>query len=388
MSLLKILKEGTSLFNIPSVDNLPPAIREKVFFIASLIDDATLFSAADRNYPEKISFKSTIKETPDRSGDTSCVVCGERYREVEQDDIMELAEIIDEIFRPLYPQESDRFDDTISKGKERQRVIIEIIQELESEQTGLGQRILNRINKDWFQSYTEQQSQDVYIENIKLMLQLEYVPGIEINDLVEKLNHLLQYWVLWPASKIQIGIALGNEALKGVEAYIAELKGRIAEEKNQTLDLVKANEALEAIKLSEAQDCHIDIKAVKAAEPVLDLSLAKIAYHLGMKIEHICYYGRRERNRGVNLGLAKQARNAPPISKAFWSLKFSKEVFPKGVSLNKVASMIQEVLRKENRPDPPPDIATISNYLKADEGIFKLFKPKLVGKKKFFIMEV
>jgi hypothetical protein len=50
--------------------------------------------------------------------------------------------------------------------------------------------------------------------------------------------------------------------------------------------------------------------------------------------------------------------------------------------------MVQEMCRLEKRPDSPPDIKTITNYLKADNKIFELFKPKLVGKKKFLIMEV
>jgi hypothetical protein len=132
----------------------------------------------------------------------------------------------------------------------------------------------------------------------------------------------------------------------------------------------------------------LNISAVEAAESVLDLSLAKVVYQVGMKVEHIRYYGRRERNRGVTLSRKIQQRNSPPITKAFWSLKFSKEVFPKGVKINKVASMVQEMCRLEKRPDSPPDIKTITNYLKADNKIFELFKPKLVGKKKFLIMEV
>lgn len=362
MSLLKIYIEGKlplMLGKSPFFDDLPTAIKEKVLFIASLINEVILLSTAEKNFPEKISFNSLSNGKNNSCDETSCVVCGERFREESRVEIMDgIEKVLNERFEPLYSQKDDRFEDLLTRMKNRLIVIDEILTILYEVKPELAQRIFSRITEHLVQPIKspekEQQESRLQIERIKLMAQPEYEPGQEIDDLLKSLNDLNSYWLTWP---------LTQEVLnEGINASHDEITIRVFSE----------------------------LKSIKANEQILDLNFVKIAYQLGMKMEHIRYYGRRERNRGLVSGKAKQEQTAKTIINIFWELfpKFTKELFPNGIYLNAMATMIRNNQEKDKRVEAPNDIKTIRNCLLANEKIRELFKPVSVGKKTFYIMEV
>lgn len=330
MSLLKAYIEGR-LSLLLGQSPFSPAIKEKVYFITDLIDDIRLFTIGEETFPEKMSIKSFLNDT-EKSNNEDKYGIGEEFRR---------------IFSSTFSGKKPNFDTHINNLKAREYYMEKIFAIISEEAPECSKRIFNKITNKHSQTYNleEELKRTISnIESIKLMAQPEYEPEQELNDLTKSLFDLLAHWLTYPLLKALL-------------------------EHNETI-------------------MKSDFETIIENEAVLDLSLAKIAYQLGMKMEHILYYGRRERSRGPSVSQAKRARNAPPISKAFWNLKFPKEVFPKGVTIHKAATMIQGILWKAKRIDSPPDIKTITNYLKTDEKISELFKEKLVGKKRFHIMQV
>ena len=121
----------------------------------------------------------------------------------------------------------------------------------------------------------------------------------------------------------------------------------------------------------------------------LDLSFAKLLSAANRRIAGDLTKAEREKPRIVNINVAKQKKKAgesEPIANAFWGLKFPKEVFPNGVSLNKIANMIKENLK--SKYPVPPSIDTIKRVLRKDEKIWKQFTETKIKGKNSIIMQI
>lgn len=316
-----------------SLNDLPAAIKEKVYFIGHLIDEVTSVLVVEKDFPYKITIESFLNSQEGQ----------------EQD---ELRQILNELFtQTLRPsEETPDFDTELRQTEDRGVLMAKIIAIVNEESPNCAQRILTEIGVFNVEEEVEEENDSAILRFVRTqsMSDPNYKPALEIYDLKQSLIDLLLYWLIWPSEQVIF-------LQESVEAKTGELKL---------------------------------VPNIKEIEANLDLSLAKIAYQLGKKVASICCYGRRERNRGVSSGLGKKAQNAPPIIEAFRGLNFPKEIFPHGrVSLRKVASMIQESLKLKN-PAQPPDLKTITNYLKADENIWKLFKEEQSGMRKSIFMEI
>lgn len=315
MSLLTSLKKrNLPPFDQLSLDQLPSTIREKVYLIVRFIDQAILFSTAEQSSPENNS-----------------------------EELEELYKSIDNAFRPFAGiGVAADFDLDLLKLMYRMEAESEVMADIYSKDKDLYLNIIeNNLSKE------KQSNQDYglsFIEAIESMGKPEYEPGTDLSNLVKMLQNLFVYWVNWPRSRL---INLIAEADPKPQRPTIES------------DSVK--------KIAEMLD----------KETFLDLSLAKIAHRVGLVVDDIHQWGRREKRRTLKGAKAKQeikAINAKPVIETFYSLKFPKEVFPKGASLHKVAGMIENILKDKIKP--PPSIFTIKRVLKNDGEIWKQFKVK------------
>lgn len=111
MSPLKFLQEQKlPPFDQLPLDCLPPAIKGKVCFIATLIDQATLLLKAKQTFPEKFSVDSFLNDSS-----------------AHEDSQDKLSKILHELFKPLFYIENDDFDTYLKKLKARPKLIFEIL---------------------------------------------------------------------------------------------------------------------------------------------------------------------------------------------------------------------------------------------------------------------
>lgn len=286
MSILKsLLERKLPPFDQLPLEDSPPAIKEKVCFIAKLIDQARLLVKTKQTFSTKIpNFDLHFN----------------MIQELEEEFIEDL---------------------TIIRG---------VVSE--------NKFFTSALQKAWEGIKSEKSSKNpqVRVNYIKLMGNAKYKPGQEISDLVAMLEELFYYWLAWPLSLLEI--AVGGDPPKAIGT---ELSGLLASTSN--------------------------------IEAVLDLSLAKIAYHVGIKTALIRQRGRREGTRTVRSTEGKQKVKrgyAEYVFEAFWKLKGD---FPKEASLNKVAVMIREALICPATP-APSCIDTIKSYLREDQKIWEQFR--------------
>ncbi|MFI5329939.1 MAG: hypothetical protein ACHQ2F_02730 [Desulfobaccales bacterium] len=299
MSFLESLeKRNSPPFDQFSIDQLPPAIKEKACLIARHIDVALLFMTGEESSLENI-----------------------------KKEIMDPLEDIADLFRPSAGDRVSNFDFELLKFKFLIDAQDEALADIYKKDKELFFSILEK-NRS-IKRKADNDNDLAFFEYIKPMVKPDYEPDKDLWNIITMLQTLLCYWVEWPHSRLLIAgadLILNNQLIKD------NFLQRIAEA----------------------------LREIETKEAFLDLSLTKIAYRLGLEVNDIHEWGRRDkiRTRGsTETKVKKMDNDTKIILEAIKLLNIPKEAKRHSVAV-KVHEHLKETLKE------PPSIRTIERRLK------------------------
>lgn len=192
MPIIDILEAKLPPFDKISIDRLPLVIKEKVYLIGKLIDEAIILLKAKETFPTEIpKFDSHIS-----------------MLQGLENNLTEYLKIVYECI-----EDPDMFFRVLKRANER-----------------LKQEDI--INEKSLFSIINDKDPLSYNDSIKLMGMPEYEPDTALSNNIEMLFYLFNYWLIWPLSRGTF-VAEENEKEIGIDV----LMGNFIQDAERALDL-------------------------------------------------------------------------------------------------------------------------------------------------------